>query len=207
MERLAAPGRRSRREAHGPGGIDRQHGARHRREREPRRKPGPDAPDFKVDDRRVARSKRLIRGAFQELLAEKGYEAVTASMVIERADVGRATFYARFSSKEALMADLLDQICAHVIAPVEPEPEHDFTRSETPEALVEHALRHLLEQGSGVRALALGGGSGELAGALRKSAVANVGRFLPEARRGVASGLDRDFLERYVAGGASSRWP
>lgn len=144
MERLAAPGRRSRREAHGPGGIDRQHGARHRREREPRRKPGPDAPDFKVDDRRVARSKRLIRGAFQELLAEKGYEAVTASMVIERADVGRATFYARFSSKEALMADLLDQICAHVIAPVEPEPEHDFTRSETPEALVEHALRHLL---------------------------------------------------------------
>ena len=50
-------------------------------------------------DRRVERTRQLIRGAFRSLLEEKGYEVLTVQEIIDRANVGRATFYAHFDNK------------------------------------------------------------------------------------------------------------
>ena len=65
-------------------------------------------------DRRAARSKRLIIAAYRELILEKEYDAITVSDIVERADIGRATFYAHFEDKQALsrymFSLLLDQI-------------------------------------------------------------------------------------------------
>jgi AcrR family transcriptional regulator len=54
-------------------------------------------------DRRVARSRELIFDAFRSLLLERGYERMTVQHVLDRARVGRATFYAHFSNKEDLL--------------------------------------------------------------------------------------------------------
>ncbi|MGW4410827.1 TetR/AcrR family transcriptional regulator [Nonomuraea sp. NPDC004702] len=60
-------------------------------------------------DRRVRRTRRQVREALVSLILEKGYEAVTVTDIIERADVGRSTFYAHFSGKqEVLLSNLAE---------------------------------------------------------------------------------------------------
>lgn len=54
-------------------------------------------------DRRIQKSKKYLSDAFVALILEKGYEAVTVQEIIDRANVGRSTFYAHFESKEQLL--------------------------------------------------------------------------------------------------------
>jgi AcrR family transcriptional regulator len=56
----------------------------------------------KNEDRRIQRTRKMLQDALLELILEKGYEAVTVQDVIDRANVGRSTFYAHFQDKEAL---------------------------------------------------------------------------------------------------------
>jgi AcrR family transcriptional regulator len=56
----------------------------------------------KKDDRRVCRTRRSLRGALVELILEKRFDAITVQNVIDRADVGRSTFYAHYRDKEDL---------------------------------------------------------------------------------------------------------
>lgn len=59
-------------------------------------------------DRRVSRSRRLLQDALVALIVEQGYEAVTVQDVLDRADVGRATFYAHFANLEALLLSVFE---------------------------------------------------------------------------------------------------
>lgn len=54
-------------------------------------------------DRRIQKSKKHLSDAFIALILEKGYDAVTIQDIIDRANVGRSTFYAHFESKEQLL--------------------------------------------------------------------------------------------------------
>jgi AcrR family transcriptional regulator len=54
-------------------------------------------------DRRVRRTRRALHDALIALMLEKGYDAVTVQDIIDRADVGRSTFYAHFTDKQALL--------------------------------------------------------------------------------------------------------
>jgi AcrR family transcriptional regulator len=58
-------------------------------------------------DRRVSRSRRALKEALTDLILERGYEAVTVQDVIDRADVGRSTFYAHFLDKDDLLMAIL----------------------------------------------------------------------------------------------------
>ena len=55
-------------------------------------------------DRRAARSRGLLLDALRELMCERGFERLTTQNIIDRAGVGRATFYAHFENKEELLA-------------------------------------------------------------------------------------------------------
>lgn len=61
-------------------------------------------------DRRVERTEQLLRTALFELIEEKGFESVTVRDIIDRANVGRATFYTHFDNKEDLLISGLDQL-------------------------------------------------------------------------------------------------
>jgi AcrR family transcriptional regulator len=54
-------------------------------------------------DPRVKRTRKLLLDAFYELTAEKEMRDITVQDVTERATVNRATFYAHFRDKDALM--------------------------------------------------------------------------------------------------------
>jgi AcrR family transcriptional regulator len=62
----------------------------------------------KTPDRRVQRTHQLLQTALIALIQEKGYEALTVQNIIDRANIGRATFYAHFDSKEDLLVSRLD---------------------------------------------------------------------------------------------------
>lgn len=51
------------------------------------------------DDPRVKRTRKLLHDAFDSLLTEKGFEAITVQDIAERATLNRATFYAHFQDK------------------------------------------------------------------------------------------------------------
>jgi len=53
-------------------------------------------------DRRVARTRGMLHRALLSLILEKGYEAISVEDICQRADVGRSTFYAHFTSKDDL---------------------------------------------------------------------------------------------------------
>ncbi len=66
--------------------------------------------DSQRGDRRVRRSRRMLHEALRSLILEKGYDRVTVQDVIDRADVGRATFYAHFRDKDDLLMSGLEEM-------------------------------------------------------------------------------------------------
>jgi len=54
-------------------------------------------------DRRSQRTRRLISEAFLSLMREKHFAQITVQDIIERANVGRSTFYAHYQDKEDLL--------------------------------------------------------------------------------------------------------
>ncbi|QFF97791.1 TetR/AcrR family transcriptional regulator [Psychrobacillus glaciei] len=50
-------------------------------------------------DRRIARTRQMIRDAFTQLIEEKGFEAITISDLTEKADINRGTFYLHYKDK------------------------------------------------------------------------------------------------------------
>lgn len=54
-------------------------------------------------DPRVTRTRKLIRDALVSLLAEKNFESISVQDIAGRATVNRATIYAHFSDKFALL--------------------------------------------------------------------------------------------------------
>jgi AcrR family transcriptional regulator len=54
-------------------------------------------------DRRAARTEKSLHQALISLIIERGYEPITVQDIIDRADVGRSTFYAHFTGKEDLL--------------------------------------------------------------------------------------------------------
>jgi len=55
------------------------------------------------EDRRVKKTRQALQEALIGLILEKGYETITVQDVLDRADVGRSTFYAHFYDLEDLL--------------------------------------------------------------------------------------------------------
>lgn len=62
------------------------------------------------NDRRSQRTRQLLGEALIELMMEKGYRTITVSDVIERANVGRSTFYAHYRDKDDLLIREFDRV-------------------------------------------------------------------------------------------------
>lgn len=65
-------------------------------------------------DRRQRKTREAIFEAFIKLLEKKHYSNVTVGEIIEVADIGRATFYSHFETKDFLLKDLCRELFDHV---------------------------------------------------------------------------------------------
>src|SRR5918995_455138 len=76
-------------------------------------------------DRRSRRSRRLIIDALLALMLEKRFDRITVQEIIDRADIGRTTFYAQFRNKEHVLESELERVfgllhAQHLASPEEP---------------------------------------------------------------------------------------
>jgi AcrR family transcriptional regulator len=81
-------------------------------------------PPRRGGDRRVRRTEQALVHALVQLVLEKRYDAITIQNLLDRADVGRSTFYSHYRGKDDLlltsfrcMLDQLDQMMERDGAP------------------------------------------------------------------------------------------
>ncbi len=72
-------------------------------------------------DRRINRTRQALRDALIALILEKHYDEITVQDIIDRANVGRSTFYTHFRDKEDLFRGdwerLLEAFAQHINLP------------------------------------------------------------------------------------------
>ena len=89
-----------------------------------------------AEDRRIRRTRRNLTEAFTALVLEQGYDHVTVQDILDRADVGRSTFYAHFRDKESLLMSCFDEVRAGLAE------ELPADRGGSAGALFRHADQH-----------------------------------------------------------------
>src|SRR6266498_992647 len=62
----------------------------------------------KTEDRRIQRTRALLLSALLDLIVERGYEDVSVQDIVDRANVGRSTFYKHFLDKRELLLSGVD---------------------------------------------------------------------------------------------------
>jgi AcrR family transcriptional regulator len=91
-------------------------------------------------DRRVQRTRQLLHTAMVELIVEKNYDKITVQDIIDRANVGRSTFYAHFMGKDDLLRDGISDLRIDL-------SQHFETREDTGILLrTTEVFRHLQEK-------------------------------------------------------------
>lgn len=93
------------------------------------------SPSDAIADRRVRRTRHALFLALMELMTTTKYDAITVRDIIDRADVGRSTFYAHFANKDELLSSSIDDLGASLIA-------HSAAEGE-PFAFAAGMLRHV----------------------------------------------------------------
>jgi AcrR family transcriptional regulator len=68
-----------------------------------------------VVDPRVEKTRASIAAAFTALLMRRPYDRIRVSAITRKAAVGRATFYAHFATKDALLRAELARVVSHML--------------------------------------------------------------------------------------------
>ena len=68
----------------------------------------------KMEDRRIRRTKRLLKQGFAELMREKDFQEITVRDITDRMDLNRGTFYLHYADTydllQKLESDVLDDV-------------------------------------------------------------------------------------------------
>src|SRR5215467_8207039 len=89
--------------------------------------------------RRVARTKAAIEDAFIALVLERGYERAAVEDITDQADLARATFYAHYPNKEAVLFSVSNQLTQDLMQRI---AHQDGPPDVIPRAAVQTAYQH-----------------------------------------------------------------
>ncbi len=67
-----------------------------------------------VKDRRIQKTQNLLRQALVSLIAEKPYDSIVVKEILDRANVGRSTFYTHFRDKDDLLISGIQEMLGPV---------------------------------------------------------------------------------------------
>jgi AcrR family transcriptional regulator len=152
-----------------------------------------------VKDRRIQKTKSLLHEALGSLIREKPYDAIVVQEILDRANVGRSTFYMHFSDKDALLVSGIHDMLESVHATEWPSSgnRHErLIRFSLP--IFEHIYRHR-QTGSakmGPRGRAVS--HEHLQGVLAELIAEDVKKDL-QSNRKMAGEIPTDLLVQYVA--------
>lgn len=73
-------------------------------------------------DRRIRRTRDRLGGAIMQLLQEKDFDTITVQDVLDRAHVGRSTFYTHFRDRDDLFLSEVDEFYQHMAMALSGKP-------------------------------------------------------------------------------------
>ncbi len=94
-------------------------------------------------DRRQRKSREAIFCAFTELLERHPIHQITVEQIIQRADVGRATFYAHFETKDTLLKELNRELFCHIFDEIDGNSHRHIFTCDTASSPFLHLFQHL----------------------------------------------------------------
>lgn len=95
-------------------------------------------------DRRQRKTRQAIFEAFTQLLSEKSVDQITVGQIIDRADIGRATFYAHFETKDYLLKALCEELFCHIFDSAQHNTEHKHIFDcDAPDSVFLHLFQHV----------------------------------------------------------------
>ena len=102
-------------------------------------------------DRRQKKTRNAIFKAFIELLSKKHYSSITVGEILEIANVGRATFYAHFETKDFLLKEFCQELFCHIFDATHGEKGHQHIFDcEQPDSVILHLIKHLQKNDNNV---------------------------------------------------------
>lgn len=96
-------------------------------------------------DRRQRKTREAIFSAFTALISKKDFNQITVEEIINKADVGRATFYSHFHTKDFLLKEFCEELFCHIFDAENHEPhkhKHIFECDGSSHAFL-HLFQHL----------------------------------------------------------------
>ena len=156
-------------------------------------------PGRRTVDRRVEKSQNLLREALKSLVSEKDYDQIAVQEIIDRANVGRSTFYTHFRDKDELLVSGIHEMLGAVPATASASPGKRYEKLIWFSLSVFRAVgyhRHSGDARMGPRGRAIL--HGQLQKVLARRITEEVKKDL-QASRKAAGQIPRDLLVQYVA--------
>jgi AcrR family transcriptional regulator len=94
-------------------------------------------------DRRVRRTRELLQKTLIELISERGYDAITIQDIVDRANVGRTTYYLHYRSKNELFMSCHEAVVSEFHS-LHSRAREELLSPEAPPGMIS-AYRHLLD--------------------------------------------------------------
>lgn len=95
-------------------------------------------------DRRQRKTREAIFNAFTELLSKKDFNHITVGEIIDHADIGRATFYSHFETKDYLLKEYCQELFCHIFDTENGQKDHrHIFECAGSESVFLHLFQHL----------------------------------------------------------------
>ena len=151
-------------------------------------------------DRRQRKTREAIFDAFTQLLSKKEFNQITVGEIIEKADIGRATFYAHFETKDYLLKELCDELFCHLFDVMRGEHNHrHIFECDASDSVFLHLFKHLQKNDNQILEL-LSGENNQLFLSFFKSGLLNLVQSQKEIlNKDKYNDLPKDFVINHIA--------
>ncbi len=89
-------------------------------------------------DRRIQKTQEAIFEAFFSLLNEHSFHKISVGEIIEKANIGRSTFYSHFSSKDELLTAVCEKLFNHVFVTASYSEHASLANHAAKDSLIDH---------------------------------------------------------------------
>lgn len=151
-------------------------------------------------DRRIQRTRELLQKALVELISERNYDTITIQDIIDRANVGRTTFYKHYNSKDELFMHCHEAMISEFhMSPFHPLSREELLSPETP-SKVASAYQHLEQRRAQLYPIFQGKDSVLILRQIRDRSAREIEGNLRVAFGEAKSVIPLDMLANYLAG-------
>ena len=151
-------------------------------------------------DRRVQRTRELLQKALIELINENGYDGITIQDIVDRANVGRTTFYLHYNSKDELFMSCHEAMVSKFrIGSLHPLSREELLSPEAPTGMAV-AYRHLEDLRASLYSIFQGKHSLLILRRIRDWSAEEIEANLRAAFTEADSTIPIDVLANYLAG-------